>query len=82
MVDSRRHGMGMTVMALFRAMESNRPEGERLFYDPISGQLVKGLWQMFLLPGLGQALVTFAKRRAPGFLGCLFCRTRYIDDRL
>jgi methyltransferase (TIGR00027 family) len=75
-------GAGMMAMALFRTMESSRPEGERLFDDPVSRKLLTGFWRFFLLPGPRQALVAFSERRGPGALGNLFCRTRYIDDAL
>ena len=75
-------GAGMMAMALFRTIESSRPEGERLFDDPVSRCLLTPFWRVFLLPGLRHAMVAFAERRGPGALGNLFCRTRTIDDAL
>jgi methyltransferase (TIGR00027 family) len=41
-----------------------------------------GLWKVFLLPGLRHAIVGLTERVGPGFIGSLYCRTRYIDDAL
>ena len=82
MRDDRSLGTGMIVMALIRAIESYRPERERLFDDRFSRGLVPGLWKVLLLPGLRHALVALAEARGPGALGNLYCRTRYIDDAL
>jgi len=75
-------GTGLTVMALIRAIESYRPERDRLFDDRFSRGLLPGSWRAFLLPGVRHALLALGERRGPGALGNLYCRTRYIDDAL
>lgn len=77
-----RLGAGLTVMALLRAIESCRPEGERLFDDRFSRGLLPAPWKVFLLPGLRHAVAAVVEARGPGGLGNLLCRTRYIDDTL
>jgi methyltransferase (TIGR00027 family) len=69
-------------LAFLRAVESYHPEQERLFNDRFSRGLMPGLWKAFLLPGLRHAIVALTERVGPGFIGSLYCRTRYIDDAL
>jgi methyltransferase (TIGR00027 family) len=69
-------------LAFLRAVESYHPEQERLFNDRFSRGLIPGLWKVFLLPVLRHAIVALTERVGPGFIGSLYCRTRYIDDAL
>jgi len=74
------------LMALFRAIESSRPSGTRLFHDPFARTFLSApfRWVVFLsrLPG-GRLLVPwFIDWRWGGPLGAAVCRTRYIDDML
>jgi methyltransferase (TIGR00027 family) len=69
-------------LAFLRAVESYHREQERLFNDRFSRSLMPGLWKVFLLPGLRHAIVGLTERVGPGFIGSLYCRTRYIDDAL
>ncbi len=64
-------------IAMSRALESSRPPGERICYDPLARQLVSP-W-IYLM---GKLFVGYGERRAPGVLGYLAARTRYIDDYL
>ena len=73
-------------MALFRAIESDRPADVRLFEDrfargflPPSLQLV---YQFSRLPTIGALIPWLINRWWPGPLGAGICRTRYIDDGL
>jgi methyltransferase (TIGR00027 family) len=63
-----------------------RPEGERLFDDPLAYKLLPSGWRLFFrlcyLPGLRGLLLSLRERRMPGSLGGILCRTRYIDDVL
>lgn len=69
-------------LAFLRALESYRPEPERLFDDRFSRGLMPGLWKVSLLPGFRHAIVALMEENAPGLIGSLYCRTRYIDDAL
>jgi methyltransferase (TIGR00027 family) len=69
-------------VAFLRALESYRPDQERLFDDRFSRGLMPGLWKVFLLPGLRHAIVALTEQVGPGVIGNLYCRTRYIDDAL
>ncbi len=64
-------------IAFARAKESQRPEGERICYDPYARQFVgRWLWiTMSLFWG-------YAQLRSPGVAEYLATRTRYIDDYL
>ncbi len=64
-------------IAFARAKESQKPEGERICYDPYARQFVsRWLWAtMSLFWG-------YARRRSPGVAEYLATRTRYIDDFL
>ena len=75
-------GAELALMALLMTIESSRPEGQRLFDDRFSRNLLPVLWRVLLLPGLYHVLIAAVERRSPGTLGSLLCRTRYIDDAL
>lgn len=64
-------------IAVLRAMESEKPPGERVCYDPYA--------KYFPSPALGWVArfftqIGYAERRGPGVHGFLVARTRYIDD--
>ena len=64
-------------IAMARALESSKPAGERVCYDPYARQFVGAcLWI------LGKATMGYATRRSPGVLEFLVARTRFIDDYL
>jgi methyltransferase (TIGR00027 family) len=69
---------------MFRAVESARPERDRLFYDPfascfLSGRLAAGA-RVAGVPG-GQALITsYIDRNWPGSRPSAVIRTKLIDD--
>ncbi len=68
--------MGIAVM---RAVESNKPAGERICYDPFARSFVPkwmyGVFGLFIKSG-------YAEWRGPGVNGYLAARERYIDDVL
>jgi methyltransferase (TIGR00027 family) len=69
-------------LAYYRAIEAYQPEREQLFEDGISRELMPNSWKVSLLPGVRHAIVTFTEQFAPGIMGSIYCRTRYIDDVL
>ena len=73
-------------MAFFRALESSRPVGERLFDDPYAraflGLPLRSALLLGVVPGGRAAVVAIIERRWGGPLGAAVCRTRYIDDAL
>jgi methyltransferase (TIGR00027 family) len=74
------------MMALYRAMESHRPAGQRLFTDDdaglfLSGRLKLASW-MARFPAGERWLYRYMQRRIPGALASGVARTRYIDDLL
>lgn len=62
-------------IALVRALESNKPAGERVCYDP---------WARFfvnpLLYRMGSLFMNYGRWRSPGVYEFLVSRCRYIDD--
>jgi methyltransferase (TIGR00027 family) len=66
-------------IALARAVESEKPAGERICYDPYARRFVPGwmyhAFSFFLRTG-------YAEWRGPGVNGFLVARERYIDDVL
>ncbi len=72
--------------AAVRAIESYRPEKERLFEDRFARRFLPPVWrgiiELLRLPGLGSAVLAMRERQFPGVMGNLFCRTRFIDDAL
>ena len=75
----KRSSLTATGIAVARGVESEKPEGERICYDPYARRFVPG-WlystiAFFIKSG-------YAERRGPGVLGFLAARDRYIDDVL
>ena len=72
--------------AAVRAMESCRPEGERLIVDRFAqGFLSPRFWaivQFLRVPGLGTGVLAMRERQYPGVVAHIICRTRFIDDAL
>jgi methyltransferase (TIGR00027 family) len=64
-------------IAFVRALESSKPAGERICYDPLARQLIGPAFYL-----LGKLFVDRAERKGPGVLGFLAARCRYIDDYL
>ncbi len=69
--------------ALLRAVESMKPENERVCYDPYAKDFLgskKAFWlsQNDLL----RRFILDNERKTPGAFGCVVGRTRYIDDYL
>ena len=77
----RKNQSSLTAMgiAISRAVESEKPEDERICYDPYARSFVTSwfyqLTRFFIDIG-------YAERRGPGVLGFLVARERYIDDTL
>ncbi len=66
-------------IALARAVESEKPEDERVCSDPFARQFLPG----WMYRGLGFFIRSgYAERRGPGVIGFLAARERYIDDVL
>ena len=71
-------------MAFFRACESVRPKGERLFFDPLATLFIRrslraAVW-VSRIPMLGASVDWCADRRLPGARTSAIARTRLIDD--
>lgn len=64
-------------IAFARALESSRPAGERICYDPLARQMLSTPFYLFC-----RLFADYAEARSPGVLGYLAARTRYIDDYL
>ncbi len=66
-------------IAVLRAVEFEKPEGERICYDPYARRFLPGwffnMTRFFIRTG-------YAELRGPGVLGFLTARERYIDDYL
>jgi methyltransferase (TIGR00027 family) len=72
--------------ALFRALEASRPQGARLFDDPLARVFLT--WPLSLvetcarLPGLQTLVTRFIDHGWPGARTSLVARTRLIDDAI
>ena len=77
----RRHQTSLTAagIAVARAIESKKPEGERICYDPFARRFAPG-WLYFMTVLFVKS--GYAERRGPGVMGYLAVRERYIDDVL
>lgn len=73
-------------MALYRAMETRRPEGRRLFTDPYAACFLDGRLRLASyaagVPFAERLLYGHIQRRIPGALASGLARTRLIDDWL
>lgn len=72
--------------ALFRALESARPEGERLFDDPLARTFLRPplSWveRAAHAPAVHRLITSFIDRRWPGVRTSVVARTRFIDDAI
>ncbi|HEX7975724.1 MAG TPA: class I SAM-dependent methyltransferase [Anaerolineales bacterium] len=66
-------------IAMARAVESDKPAGERILYDPFARRFVPS-WLYALLVFFFKT--GYTELRGPGVLGFLMARDRYIDDTL
>ncbi len=66
-------------IAIARAVESEKPEGERICNDPYARRFVPG-WLYFMTAFFIKS--GYAEWRGPGVMGFLVARDRYIDDVL
>ncbi len=70
--------------ALFRALESARPDGQRIVDDRLAATLLSGALgvvpTLAALPGMAEPILTFIDRRWPGVRTAVVARTRLIDD--
>jgi len=71
-------------MALFRAVETVRPEGRALFRDPYARRFLSPTMRLAVIIAslpMGRELIPrLIRRSAPGALSSGVARTRYIDD--
>jgi methyltransferase (TIGR00027 family) len=69
-----------------RAIESCRPEGNRLFEDRFAMEFLPAAYRAIVrisrVPLIGPTLLALRERRIPGVMGSVLCRTRFIDDTL
>jgi methyltransferase (TIGR00027 family) len=77
----RRNQTSLTAagIAVARAIESGKPESERICCDPYARRFAPG-WLYFLTVLFVKS--GYAERRGPGVMGYLAVRERYIDDVL
>lgn len=82
----RRASRTAEFMALFRALETSRPAGERLFADPLARNFLRPSLRvavcMARLPMLGALIEWFIDRRWPGARTSGVARTRLIDGEI
>jgi len=73
-------------MALFRALETNRPSGKRLFTDPYAVSFLttgfKFVTQLSVIPFIRSLVYRIIRKRILGALSSGVARTRYIDELL
>jgi methyltransferase (TIGR00027 family) len=72
--------------ALFRALESARPGGRRLFEDPFARHFLtwplSAVGRLARVPGFRELAPWFIDRRWPGVRSSVVARTRLIDDAI
>ncbi|SHL93483.1 SAM-dependent methyltransferase [Chitinophaga sp. CF418] len=79
-------GKAATYLALLRAIESNRPENKRLFYDPFARLFLPSSFRLVeklsRIPFLNNFIAWFIDRNWTGALTCCSARTRLVDVML
>ena len=72
--------------ALFRALESSRPRGERICDDPLARHFLTWPFTLVMrlatIPGGAKFAASFIDRRWPGVRSSVVARTRWIDDAI
>ena len=72
--------------AFLKAVGMLYPKEKRLFEDPYAEKLLTPFFKFFILlmrsPKIFDSLMKWREKTAPGEVGWLFCRFRYIDDVL
>ena len=83
-MESKRASRTAEYMALYRAMESARPRGKRLFTDPFAIYFLRPSLRraavLCRIPFFAVVVAWYADRRAPGARTSAIARTRLIDD--
>lgn len=64
-------------IAFIRALESAKPENERICYDPLARRLIAPVFY-----ALGSLFVNYTERKGPGVIAYLATRCRCMDDYL
>ena len=81
---TNRRSLTAEYMALFRALESSRPSGSRLFFDSDAGLFLSGwrkwLWWLACLPAGRQLMEKLLDQTSPGARAAGIARTGWIDD--
>ena len=78
-VKEKRSSITAAGIAVVRAIESEKPEGVRICYDPYAARLLNPLFYHFMRIFID---IGYAERTGPGVQGFLVGRCRYIDDFL
>ena len=80
-MDFGKMSISAEIDAIIRWVETEKPEGERLCYDPLAKEFVgphsRSLGNFSFI---GKAFLWYVDHRHPGFLDCVPARTRYIDE--
>jgi len=67
--------------AVIRGIESEKPEGERLCYDPFTKGFIGTTNRVIgMFPPLRKLALWYLERKHPFILDCIPARTRYIDE--
>ncbi len=78
-VKEMRSSITASGIAVVRAVESEKPEGVRVCYDPYAAQFLNPLFYRFTRFFIDSG---YAERSGPGVTGFLVARCRYMDDML
>lgn len=69
------------IIASMRALESRRPENERICYDPYARQLIRSKFRFVAQSRVvTKLLYAYLEKKGPGLAAGIAARTRYIDD--
>jgi methyltransferase (TIGR00027 family) len=69
--------------AVIRSIETEKPESERLCYDPFARSFLSTANRVIgMIHSLRKLALWYLERKHPFILDCIPCRTRYIDEYL
>jgi len=73
----RQASMTAQGITIARVLESEKPAGERICFDPLARQLISPFYYL-----LGKLFADYGEQKGPGVIGFLVARCRYMDDYL
>jgi methyltransferase (TIGR00027 family) len=80
-MEERKPSLSAEIDAVIRSIETNKPESERLCYDPFAKNLISKTTKIIgKIPPLRKLALWYVERKHPFMFDCIPARTRYVDE--